>query len=80
MSACGGKTGGGGGGDCPGATTPAARAAFQASYSSRVLKVGTIRVEDTASLGCTGLGECLVTADQPGNRNFNPAPSVKRRG
>jgi hypothetical protein len=25
-----------------------------------------------------GLGDCLVTADQPGDRNFNPAPSVTR--
>jgi hypothetical protein len=24
------------------------------------------------------LGECVVTADQPGDRNFNPAPSVRR--
>jgi hypothetical protein len=24
------------------------------------------------------VGDCLVTADQPGDRNFNPAPSVKR--
>jgi hypothetical protein len=31
-----------------------------------------------SSLRMAGLGECLVTADQPGDRNFNPAPSVKR--
>jgi hypothetical protein len=31
-----------------------------------------------ASLRMAALGDCLVTADQPGDRNFNPAPSVKR--
>ncbi|MCM3876338.1 MAG: hypothetical protein NEA02_07960, partial [Thermoanaerobaculia bacterium] len=31
-----------------------------------------------SSLRMAGLGECLVTADQPGDSNFNPAPSVKR--
>jgi hypothetical protein len=29
-------------------------------------------------LRMAGLGECVVTADQPGDRNLNPAPSVKR--
>ena len=46
-----------------------------------------LQVEFSASGPCSivgsyvrmaALGKCLVTADQPGNGNFNPAPSVKR--
>ena len=39
---------------------------------------GTCSMAGTSSIRVVDSGECSVNADQPGDRNFNAAPSVKK--